>query len=117
MQWRYYDTNTSPTATPKVIIAFVGNISPTADVDRVSIAGIVTYNAESSSIGSKYTEQKLITVNWGDGTSTYLVFVGIFASAGQISRNAELRREFYKSASSQLALLKAIESQKPAPGT
>ena len=38
----------------------------------------------------------------------YLVFVGIFASAGQISRNAELRREFYKSASSQLALLKAI---------
>ena len=25
----------------------------------------------------------------------YLVFVGIFASAGQISRNAELRKEFY----------------------
>ena len=38
----------------------------------------------------------------------YLVFVGIFASAGQISRNAELRREFYKSAASQLTLLKAI---------
>jgi hypothetical protein len=37
----------------------------------------------------------------------YLVFVGIFVSAGQISRNAELRKEF-KSVSSQLALLKAI---------
>ena len=30
------------------------------------------------------------------------------SSAGQISRNAELRREFYTSAASQLSLLKAI---------
>lgn len=37
----------------------------------------------------------------------HLVFVGI-VSAGQISRDAELRREFYKSAASQLSLLKAI---------
>jgi hypothetical protein len=38
----------------------------------------------------------------------YLVFVGIFTSAKNISRDSELRKEFYKSASSQLALLKAI---------
>jgi hypothetical protein len=38
----------------------------------------------------------------------FLLFVGIFASAIQISRNAELRKEFYKSASGQLALFKNI---------
>ena len=38
----------------------------------------------------------------------YLLFVGIFTSAKNISRDSELRKEFYKSASSQLALLKAI---------
>jgi hypothetical protein len=37
-----------------------------------------------------------------------LLFVGIFTSAKYISRDAELRKEFYKSAASQLALLKAI---------
>jgi hypothetical protein len=39
---------------------------------------------------------------------TYLLFVGIFTSARNISRDAELRKEFYKSASSQLTLLKSI---------
>jgi hypothetical protein len=39
---------------------------------------------------------------------TYLLFVGIFTSAKNISRDSELRKEFYKSAASQLALLKAI---------
>jgi hypothetical protein len=38
----------------------------------------------------------------------YLLFVGIFTSAKNISKDSELRKEFYKSASSQLALLKAI---------
>jgi hypothetical protein len=38
----------------------------------------------------------------------YLLFVGIFTSAKNISRDSELRKEFYKSAASQLALLKAI---------
>jgi hypothetical protein len=38
----------------------------------------------------------------------YLLFVGIFTSAKNISRDSELRKEFYKSALSQLALLKAI---------
>jgi len=38
----------------------------------------------------------------------YLLFVGIFTSAKHISRDAELRKEFYKSAASQLTLLKAI---------
>jgi hypothetical protein len=38
----------------------------------------------------------------------YLLFVGIFTSAKNISRDSELRKQFYKSASSQLALLKAI---------
>jgi hypothetical protein len=39
---------------------------------------------------------------------TYLLFVGIFTSAKNISRDAEVRKEFYKSAASQLTLLKAI---------
>jgi len=39
---------------------------------------------------------------------SYLLFVGIFTSAKHISRDAELRKAFYKSASSQLTLLKAI---------
>ena len=39
---------------------------------------------------------------------SFLLFVGIFTSAIQISRDAELRKEFYKSASGQLELLKNI---------
>jgi hypothetical protein len=39
---------------------------------------------------------------------SYLLLVGIFTSAKHISRDAELRKEFYKSAASQLTLLKAI---------
>ena len=38
----------------------------------------------------------------------YLLFVGIFISAKQISRDGQVRKEFYKSAASQLTLLKAI---------
>jgi hypothetical protein len=38
----------------------------------------------------------------------YLLFVGIFSSAKVISRDSVVRKEFYKSASSQLSLLKAI---------
>jgi len=38
----------------------------------------------------------------------YLLFVGIFISAKSISRDAEVRKEFYKNAESQLALLKSI---------
>jgi hypothetical protein len=39
---------------------------------------------------------------------TYLLFVGIFSSAKVISRDSALRKEFYKSAASQLSLLKTI---------
>jgi hypothetical protein len=39
---------------------------------------------------------------------TYLLVVGIFSSARHISRNAQVRKECYKSASSQLTLLKDI---------
>src|SRR5215831_4132228 len=39
---------------------------------------------------------------------TYLLFVGIFISAKNISRDTEVRKEFYKTASSQLNLLKTI---------
>jgi hypothetical protein len=39
---------------------------------------------------------------------TYFLFVGIFSSAKHISRDAEMRKQFYKSAASQLTLLKAI---------
>jgi hypothetical protein len=38
----------------------------------------------------------------------YLLLVGIFTSAKVISRDAAVRKEFYKSASSQLSLLKTI---------
>ena len=38
----------------------------------------------------------------------YLLFVGIFTSAVQISRNAELRKVFYRNASAQLDLFKSI---------
>lgn len=39
---------------------------------------------------------------------SYLLFVGIFISAKGISRDSELRKYFYKSAASQLTLLKSI---------
>jgi ABC-type multidrug transport system fused ATPase/permease subunit len=38
----------------------------------------------------------------------YLLFVGIFSSAKVISRDSAVRKEFYRSASSQLSLLKTI---------
>ena len=58
---------TRATTIPHVTIAFVGNTSPIAGIDRVSVDGIATYNAASSSMN---TEQKIITVYWGDGTSS-----------------------------------------------
>lgn len=39
---------------------------------------------------------------------SYLLFIGIFTSAIGVSRDAQLRREFYKAAQSQLSLLKTI---------
>jgi hypothetical protein len=39
---------------------------------------------------------------------SYLLLVGISISAKNISQNAEIRKEFYKRAESQLNLLKAI---------
>ena len=53
--------------TPHVTIAFVGNTSPIAGVDHVSVAGIATYNAATS---SRNIEQKILTVSWGDGTTS-----------------------------------------------
>lgn len=74
-------SNTTPATTtiPHVTIAFVGNTSPIADIDRVSVAGIVTYNAASSS--SMNTEQKIITVYWGDGTSSQSKITKISSSS------------------------------------
>ncbi len=61
-------SNTTPTTTiPHVTIAFVGNTSPIAGIDHVSVAGIATYNAATS---SKNIEQKILTVFWGDGTTS-----------------------------------------------
>ncbi len=37
-----------------------------------------------------------------------MLFVGIFTSATGVARDAQLRKEFYKSAKSQLNLLKTI---------
>ena len=55
------------TTTPHVTIAFVGDTSPIAGIGHVSVAGITTYNAASN---SSNIEQKIITVSWGDGTSS-----------------------------------------------
>jgi len=72
-------SNTTPTTTiPHVTIAFVGNTSPIAGIDRVSVAGIATYNAASSSMN---TEQKIITVYWGDGTSSQAKITKISSSS------------------------------------
>ena len=38
----------------------------------------------------------------------YLLLVGIFTSATSVARDANLRKEFYKSATSQFNLLKTI---------
>ncbi|HEY7082447.1 MAG TPA: hypothetical protein VH500_22385, partial [Nitrososphaeraceae archaeon] len=38
-------SGTTPTPSPHVTIAFVGNTSPIAGIDHVSVAGIATYNA------------------------------------------------------------------------
>jgi hypothetical protein len=38
----------------------------------------------------------------------YLLFIGIFTSATSVARDAQLRKEFYKAAQSQLSLLKTI---------
>lgn len=50
-----------------VTIAVVGNTSPVAGIDHVSVARIATYNAATS---SRNIEQKIITVSWGDGTTS-----------------------------------------------
>jgi hypothetical protein len=39
---------------------------------------------------------------------SYLLFIGIFASATGVARDTNFRKEFYKSAKSQLGLLKTI---------
>ena len=54
------------TTNPHVSIAFVGNTSPVAGLDHISVAGITTYNATSS----RDSEQKIVTLHWGDGTSS-----------------------------------------------
>jgi hypothetical protein len=71
-------SGTTATATPHVIIAFVGNTSPIAGIDHVSVAGIITYNAASS---SRNTEQKILTVYWGDGTSNQSKITRISSSS------------------------------------
>jgi cytoskeletal protein RodZ len=57
----------SNTTTPHVTISFVGDTSPIAGIDHVSVAGTTTYNAATS---SKNIEQKILTVSWGDGTTS-----------------------------------------------
>jgi len=60
-------SNTTPATTiPHVTIAFVGNTSPIAGIDHLSVAGITTYNATSS----RDSEQKIVTLHWGDGASS-----------------------------------------------
>ena len=74
-------SGTTPTTTPHVTMAFVGDTSPIAGIDHVSVAGIITYNAASS---SRNTEQKIITVSWGDGTSSQSKIARISSSSDGI---------------------------------
>ena len=46
-QYRILLRTVATTTTPHVTIAFVGNTSPIAGIDHVSVAGICTYNAAS----------------------------------------------------------------------
>jgi hypothetical protein len=62
-----YNKSTSTTITPYITIAFVGNTSPVAGLDHTSVAGIITYDATRS----RDFEQKIMTLNWGDGTSSH----------------------------------------------
>ncbi|HEY7080621.1 MAG TPA: hypothetical protein VH500_13030 [Nitrososphaeraceae archaeon] len=73
----YNNTPTSTIITPYITIAFVGNISPEAGLDHTSVAGIVTYDATSS----RDFEQKLVTLDWGDGTSSHAKITRISSSA------------------------------------
>ena len=68
------------TTTPHVTIAFVGDTSPIAGIDHVSVTGITTYNATSSS----NIEQKIITVSWGDGTSSHSKITRIPSSSSYV---------------------------------
>ena len=71
-------SNTTPATTiPHVTIAFVGNTSPVAGLDHISVAGITTYNATSS----RDSEQKIVTLYWGDGTSSQSKITRISSSS------------------------------------
>ena len=74
---------TVATTTPHVTIAFVGNTSPIAGIDHVSVAGICTYDAASSS-SSRNIEQKIITVSWGDGASSQSKITRIPSSSSYV---------------------------------
>lgn len=71
-------TNAS-TITPHVTIAFVGNTSPMAGIDNVSVAGVATDSAASS----ENTEQKIVTLYWGDGTSSHSKITRIPSSSDE----------------------------------
>ena len=71
-------SNTTPATTiPHVTIAFVGNTSPVSGLDHISVAGITTYNATSS----RDSEQKIVTLHWGDGASSQSKITRIPSSA------------------------------------
>jgi hypothetical protein len=80
-----YTTRTvATTTTPHVTIAFVGNTSPIVG-DHVSVAGICTYDAaSSSSSSSRNIEQKIITVLWGDGASSQSKITRIPSSSSYV---------------------------------
>ena len=74
---------TTRTVATHVTIAFVGNTSPIAGIDHVSVAGICTYDAASSS-SSRNIEQKIITVSWGDGASSQSKITRIPSSSSYV---------------------------------
>jgi hypothetical protein len=71
---------TSSTVNPHVSIVFVGNTSPTAGEDHVSVAGMTTHNVANST----NIEPKGIIVYWGDGTSSQSKITRITTSSSNI---------------------------------
>jgi hypothetical protein len=56
----------------------------------------------------RYVSNNTYSLNLSPLFCTYLLAIGIYSSAKYISGDAKLRKEFYKSAASQLDLLKSI---------
>ena len=76
----------------------------------ISAAGMIILFGSAqidSLLYGAYPPYGLVTISFMP-LGSYLLFIGIFTSARTLSQDGQLRKEFYKSAESHLALLKTI---------